>query len=59
MDAGARLDQTWGRKLLTWRVGMDNVTNHRAWKESPYQYEHSYLYPLAPRTVRASLEIQL
>jgi len=63
LDAGLRFDQTWGglrqKQLLTWRLGVDNLTNRRAWKESPYQYEHSYLYPLAPRTWRASLEIQL
>jgi len=59
LDAGARLEQNWGRQLLTWRVGIDNLANRRAWKESPFQYEHVYLYPLAPRTWRASLEIQL
>jgi iron complex outermembrane receptor protein len=59
LDLGARVEQNWGRRLLTWRVGVDNVTDRRAWKESPYQYEHSYLYPMAPRTWRASLEIQL
>ena len=59
LDAGARLEQSWGRQLLTWRVGVDNLSDRRAWKESPYQYQHSYLYPLAPRTWRASLEILL
>lgn len=59
LDAGARIEQAWGRQLLTWRVGVDNLADRRAWKESPYQYEHSYLYPLAPRTWRASLEVQL
>ncbi|HEY1090982.1 MAG TPA: TonB-dependent receptor, partial [Burkholderiaceae bacterium] len=59
IDAGARIEQALGRQLLTWRIGVDNLTDRRAWKESPYQYEHVYLYPLAPRTWRASLEVQL
>lgn len=56
LDLGARYDQALGRQLLIWRVGVDNATNRRAWKESPFQYEHVYLYPMAPRTWRASVE---
>jgi len=60
LDAGLRYEQALGqRQLLTWRLGVDNLTDKRAWRESPYQYEHSYLYPLAPRTWRASLEYSL
>ncbi len=44
---------------LTWRAGIDNVTDKRAWRESPYQFEHVYLYPLAPRTFRISVEAAL
>ncbi len=42
--------------LLTWRLGLDNSTNRRAWKESPYQFGHVYLYPLPQRTWRVSLQ---
>lgn len=57
LDLGARFEQPiGGRQMLVWRVGVDNATNRRAWRESPYQYEHVYLYPLAPRTWRASVE---
>ena len=60
LDAGVRFDQSLSNKqLLTWRVGVDNLADRRAWKESPYQYEHVYLYALAGRTLRASVEIQL
>ena len=59
VDAGARWDQNLGRQGLIWRVGVDNVLNRRAWKESPFQFDHVYLYPMAPRTFRASLEISL
>jgi iron complex outermembrane receptor protein len=41
------------------RVGVDNLFDRRAWKESPYQFEHAYLYPLEPRTFRASLQATL
>jgi len=40
---------------VRWRVGVDNVTDRRAWRESPYQFGHAYLFPLAPRTWRASV----
>jgi iron complex outermembrane receptor protein len=43
----------------TWRVGVDNLTNARAWKESPYQFSHAYLFPLAPRTWRLSVQADL
>ncbi|GAA0745828.1 TonB-dependent siderophore receptor [Ideonella azotifigens] len=38
------------------RVGVDNLFDQRAWQESPYQYGHVYLYPVAPRTFRASFQ---
>jgi iron complex outermembrane receptor protein len=59
LDLGARwrhegLGATW-----TWRLGVDNVFDRRAWKESPYQFGHVYLYPLQPRTWRLSLQAAL
>lgn len=60
LDAGARFEQALtGRQMLVWRVGVDNLADKRAWKESPFQFGHVYLYPLAPRTFRASLEYHL
>lgn len=44
---------------LTWRLGLDNATDRKAWKESPNQFGHVYLYPLAPRTWRASVQVAL
>ncbi len=55
LDLGARWRQTLARGSLVWRVGVDNATNRQAWKESPYQFGHVYLYPMAPRTWRASV----
>ncbi|MBK7617636.1 MAG: TonB-dependent siderophore receptor [Burkholderiales bacterium] len=43
----------------TLRAGVDNLLDRRAWKESPYQYGHAYLYPLAPRTFRVSVQVGL
>jgi iron complex outermembrane receptor protein len=60
VDAGLRYEQALrGGQLLIWRAGVDNLADLRAWKESPFQYGHAYLYPLAPRTWRASLEMSL
>lgn len=59
LDAGLRYEQTSSKQLLVWRVGVDNLGDKRAWRESPFQYGHAYLYPLAPRTWRASVEVQL
>ncbi len=56
VDLGARWQQTWAGSTLTWRLGLDNATGQRAWKESPYQFGHVYLYPLAPRTWRLSVQ---
>jgi len=55
LDLAARLEQRLANQMLTWRLGIDNVTNRRAWRESPYQFGHIYLYPMAPRTWRASV----
>lgn len=41
------------------RVGVDNLFDQRAWRESPYQFGHAYLYPLEPRSWRASLQATL
>ncbi|MED5618734.1 TonB-dependent siderophore receptor [Ideonella sp. BN130291] len=56
LDLLARYEHTLGGTQLTWRVGVDNATNQRAWKEAPYQYGHAYLFPMAPRTLRVALQ---
>ncbi|HEY8877359.1 MAG TPA: TonB-dependent siderophore receptor [Roseateles sp.] len=58
-DLGLRYLQGVGNQTWIWRAAVDNLTNRRAWREAPWQFEHSYLYPLAPRTLRASLEVRL
>ena len=54
IDIGARYTHRLAGKAVVWRVGIDNVADHRAWQEAPYQYDHAYLYPLAPRTFHAT-----
>ena len=59
LDLGANWQHKAAGTTLTWRLGVDNATNRRAWKESPYQFGHVYLYPLAARTWRASLQVSV
>ncbi len=59
IDLGLRYAQRLQGTQLTWRLAVDNAANARAWKEAPYQYDHAYLYPLAPRTVHASVQMRL
>jgi iron complex outermembrane recepter protein len=57
VDLGARWTQRVGPQTLTWRLGVDNLFDRRAWQEGPFQFGHAYLYPLAPRTAHASLAV--
>ena len=57
IDIGLRYSQRLAGHALMWRAGVDNVTDRRAWQEVPYQFEHAYLYPLAPRTLRLSTQM--
>ena len=57
IDIGLRYSQRVAGHALVWRFGVDNLTSPRAWQEAPYQFEHAYLYPLAPRTFRLSTQI--
>jgi iron complex outermembrane receptor protein len=58
-DLGLVHHQRVAGTALTWRAGIDNLTDKRAWRESPFQFGHAYLYPLAPRTFRVSLQADL
>jgi iron complex outermembrane receptor protein len=59
VDAGLRYRSTVGSSTTVWRLGVDNLLDRRAWRESPYQFGHAYLFPLGPRTVRLSVEASL
>lgn len=59
LDLGLRYAHALQGAKWVWRAGLDNVADARAWKESPYQFGHAYLYPLAPRTWRLALNLTL
>lgn len=59
VDAGAEYRQKLEQAALTWSLGISNLFDRRAWRESPFQYGHAYLYPLAPRTWRLALQVDL
>lgn len=59
VDVAARYQGKFDATTVTWRAGIDNLFDKRAWRESPYQFGHAYLFPLAPRTLRASMQIDL
>jgi iron complex outermembrane receptor protein len=59
LDLAAQWTQNLGERRLTWSAGIDNATNRRAWREAPYQFEHIYLFPLAERTARLGLTVDL
>ena len=56
LDLGAQYRHTAGGTQLLWRVDLQNATNRRAWREAPYQFSHAYLFPLAARSLRASVQ---
>ena len=56
LDLGARLKTRMHGHALTWHLGLDNATDARAWRETPYQFGHAYLFPLAPRQWRLSVQ---
>jgi iron complex outermembrane receptor protein len=59
VDAALRYETQVAGVRTTWRAGVDNLFDKRAWRESPYQFSHAYLYPLAPRTFRLSMQVDL
>lgn len=55
----ARQAVRFGGQTLTWRAGIDNLADKRAWRESPFQFGHVYLYPLRPRTAWLGVQVDL
>jgi len=59
VDVAARQSVRIAGQTVVWRAGIDNLADKRAWRESPYQFGHAYLYPLRPRTLWAGLQVDL
>jgi len=57
VDASVEAVQAWGNQAITWRVGVTNLLDSRAWRESPYSFDHIWLFPMAARTFTASAKI--
>jgi len=56
VDATLRYDTRLQGRAATWTVGVHNLFDRRYFQESPFQYEHIYLFPGASRTLRVALE---
>lgn len=56
VDATLRYDTRVQGHAGTWTVGIYNLFDRRYFQESPYQYEHIYLFPGATRTLRVAFE---
>ena len=59
VDASLHYETRLAATLLTWRAGIDNLFDKQGWREAPYQFGHVYLFPLAPRTARLSVQVDL
>ncbi len=57
VDLGVKAVQSLADGGITWRLGVSNVFDTRAWREAPTLTGHIYLFPLAQRTVTASAQI--
>ncbi len=54
VDASARLNWSANTQLS---IGVDNAFNKRGFRESPYQFGHAYLFPIAPRSLKIGLSV--
>jgi iron complex outermembrane receptor protein len=57
--ASAHYDTKVNKVASTWSLAIDNLTNKEYWRESPKQFGHYYLYPGAPRTIRATVQFRI
>lgn len=58
-DATAHYDTQINNVASSWTLAINNLANKKYWRESPYQYGQYFLYPGAPRTLRASVVFHL
>ena len=59
LDAAAHYDTKVNNVASTWTFAVDNLADKRYWRESPKQFGHYYLYPGAPRTLRATVQFRM
>lgn len=59
LDAGLSYQQRMAGKPTLWRFNMENLTNRTYWREAPTaSWGGVYLFPAAPRTLRASVTVE-
>jgi iron complex outermembrane recepter protein len=58
-DATTHYDTKVNDTASTWTLAIHNLANKHYWRESPRQYGQYFLYPGAPRTVRATVVFHL
>ncbi len=58
-DINTHYDTKINNWASSWTVAINNVANKAYWRESPRQYGQYFLYPGAPRTLRASVVLHL
>jgi len=56
VDASLRYQTRIQNHPATWTFAVDNLFGRQYFKESPFQYDHIYLFPAAPRSLRLALE---
>lgn len=57
VDLGVRATQSLSGQSITWRAGVMNLLDNRAWRESPNPFGAIYVFPMAQRTVTLSAQI--
>jgi iron complex outermembrane receptor protein len=58
LDAGLSYQQRTAGKTTLWRFNIENLTNRTYWREAPTaSWGGVYLFPAAPRTLRASVTV--
>ena len=58
VDASLRYQTRIQNHPATWTLAIDNLFGRQYFKESPYQYDHVYLFPAPPRSLRLALQTQ-
>jgi iron complex outermembrane receptor protein len=59
LDATTHYDTTINNVASSWTLALNNLANKHYWRESPKQYGQYFLYPGAPRTIRATVQFRL
>lgn len=59
VDATTHYDTKLNAVASTWTLAINNLADKHYWRESPRQYGQYFLYPGAPRTVRATVVFRL